>query len=254
MIKQYLNFTKNGINSRDMGVLHVSIDSGMYTESLGGNRTIQEQQNSETDRRYFKRLSTEPIEFDMHVLLYEEMDEYQIDEVLSWLMNDYYEEMFFEDEVDKIYYCLPISKPTVTHNGMNQGYITIQMRCFDGFLYSQEIKRTFDLSNNVADGTTVSLVNDGHFEVYPKMTILAKESTIKVINLKTNESTEITDLLIGETVNLDNENEEISTDVVGEYRFDNHNEVFVRILKSVNQFKVIGKCVITFEYRYRRKF
>lgn len=238
-----------------MGVAHVSIDSsGLYSESLGGNRTIQEQQNSQTDRRYFKRLAIDPIEFDMHVLLYEDLEDYQIEEVISWLMNDYYEELFFEDEVDKVYYCMPISQPSISHNGLNQGYISLQMRCFDGYIYSQEINRTFDLSDNPLDGTTFTLLNDGHTEVYPYVTIQAKDSTIKINNLLSNEVTEFNGLTIGETITLDNENEEIETDVVGEYRFDNHNDIFVRILKGVNKFKVTGKCIITFKYRYKKKF
>jgi phage-related protein len=254
MYKQYLNFTKNGIYSEDMGVISCSLSSGMYEESLGANRNIVEQQNSFTDRRYFKRVSLDPIEFEMTIALMDDTDESQIDYICEWLLNDYYEELYFEDEVDKIYYCIPTSQPTITHNGMNQGYITIHMRCFDGYLYSQEITKTFDLSTNPTEGTTITLLNDGHVEVSPLVTITMNDTSVKIINQTTNESTEFSQLLSGEIITLDNENEEIATNQVGMYRFENHNDVFIRILPSSTQFKVTGKCTLTFKYRTKRKF
>lgn len=254
MYKQYLNFTKNGIYSGDMGITHVSLSGGLFDEAIGGNRTIVEQQNSLTDRRFFRRISTDPIEFDMALYLEDEMDDVQIDSVIEWLLNDYYEELYFEDEVDKIYYCLPISQPRIVHNGLNQGYITIQMRCYDEYLYSQEITKVFDLFNNSIEGSTITLYNYGHVEVKPLVTIEMNDTSVKIINLTTNESTEFNNLLVGETITLDNENEEISTDQSAIYRFDNHNDLFIRILTQSNQFKVIGKCKLTFKYRTKRKF
>jgi predicted phage tail component-like protein len=254
MIKHYLNFTKNGIYSGDMGVISCSLSSGMYEDNLGANRNIIETQNSNTDRRYFKRISLDPIEFELNLALEDGMDESQIDYICSWLINDYYEELYFEDEVDKIYYCLPTSQPKITHNGMNQGYITIQYRCFDGYLYSQEIPETFDLSANPVAGTTITLNNDGHVEVSPLVTITMNESNVTILNLTTNESTEFTNLLVGEIITLDNENEEITTNQTAINRYANHNDVFMRILPSSTQFKVTGKCTLTFTYRTKRKF
>jgi phage-related protein len=254
MFKHYTNFTKNGIYSGDMGVISCSLSSGMFEESLGGNRNIIEQQNSITDRRYFKRIALDPIEFDLNLALEDWVDEFQIDSICQWLLNDYYEELYFEDEMDKIYYCMPTSQPMITHNGINQGYITIHMRCFDGYLYSQEIIKTFDLSANPTDGTTINVINDGHVETYPLVTITMNDTSVKIINLTTNESTEFNNLLVGEIITLDNKNEEISTSLSAVNRYDNHNDVFMRILPSSTQFKVTGKCTLSFKYRTKRKF
>lgn len=254
MIKQYLQFTKNGINSWDMGVTHVSIDSGLYQDNIGANRNIVEMVNTQTDRRYFKRISRDPVELDMNLMLDENMSDDEIDSVMSWLINEYYEELYFEDEVDKIYYVLPSTQPQINHNGNNQGYITIKFRCYDGFIYSREINQTFDLSSNTTNGTNITLFNDGHMDIYPLITINVKDTNITILNLTTNESTQLTNLSNGENITLDNETEEITTDIPGTYRFDNINDVFIRILTPSTQFKVTGKCVLTFAYRYKRKF
>jgi phage-related protein len=240
--------------SGDMGVISCSLSSGLYEDDIGANRNIIEQTNNQTDRRYFNRIQRDPYEFELNLLLEEGRTDEQIQSIFKWLLNDYYEELYFEDEVDRVYYCLPISQPKLFHNGLNQGYITIQMRCYDSYLYSREITSVFELSSNPVEGSTITLSNDGHTDILPFITILAKESTIKLQNLVTNEVTQFTGLNVGETITLDNENEEITTNVVGEYRFSNHNDVFVRILPSGNQFKVNGKCVLTFKYRYRSKY
>lgn len=255
MIKQYTSFTYNGNDSTGMGVTHVSVNSGLYQDNLGGNRNLIEQQNSLSDRRYFKRVSLEPIQLDMNIMFNSStLTESQYDTIFSWLMQDYYKELYFDTNVDRIYYCMPISQPVINHNGGGEGYITISFRCFDGHIYSRDNTYSFDLSNNIVGGSTITLTNSGHVDVYPKMTILAKESNITILNLTTNESTQLTGLNIGETITLDNENEEISTDVAGVYRYSNLNDTYVRILSPSNQFKVTGKCLLTFEYRYKRKF
>lgn len=254
MIKQYLNFTYNGVSSSDMGVTHVSVNSGLFQDSLGSNRTIVEQQNNLTDRRYFKRVSLDPIEIEMNIMFNQPMSDTQYDSIFSWLLQDYYKELYFESDVDKIFYCMPNGKPIINHNGGGEGYITITMRCFDGYLYSRQFSYFFDLSFNTSTGTTITLTNNGQTDIYPSLTILVKEASITILNLTTNESTQLTGLSVGETITLDNENEEISTDVAGVYRFSNLNDTYVRVLSPSNQYKVTGKCALTFNYRYKRKF
>jgi hypothetical protein len=80
------------------------------------------------------------------------------------------------------------------------------------------------------------------------------DTSVKIINLTTNESTEFNNLLVGEIITLDNKNEEISTSLTAVNRYDNHNDVFMRILPSSTQFKVTGKCTLSFKYRTKRKF
>lgn len=254
MIKHYLNFTYNGKKSGDMGVTHVSTSSGLFQENLGANRNIIEQQNNQTDRRYFNRISLEPIEFEMNIMFNVPLTDEQLDPIFSWLLQDYYRELYFDDDVDKIYYCMVSSQPTVTHNGNGEGYITLTMRCFDGYIYSRENTYSFDLSANTLSGTTITLTNSGHVDVNPLVTIYAEQSDITILNLSTNESTQFTGLDVGETIILDNENEEISTSKLNTYRYDNHNDVYLRILAPSNKYKVTGVCTLTFKYRYKRRF
>jgi phage-related protein len=257
MIKQYLNFTYNGINSRDMGCSHVSLNSGLYEENIGGNRTIIEQQNSQSDRRYYRRISIEPIEFEMTIMLNDSIINSQtatVDSVIVWLMQDYYKELYFDNEVDKIYFCMPISNPVFHHDGSGKGYIVLNMRCFDGYIYSSEITKVYDLSSNYAMGTEFYIYNDGHADIYPLMIIEAKEPTIEINNKTTQENTKFTGLLVGEKITLDNENEEITTSVNGVYRFSNHNDVFFRLIPPKNLVNIQGNCIVTLKYRYKRKF
>jgi phage-related protein len=237
-----------------MGVTHVSLDSGLFEEQLGGNRTIVEQQNEQTDRRYYKRISLEPIELEMAIMFNSKMTDTQMDSIFLWLMQDYYKELYFENQLDRVYYCMPVSAPSVFHNGNGEGYIKLQMRCFDGYIYSREITNTYDLSSNYAMGTEFYIYNDGHVDIHPLITIEAKEPTIEINNKTTQENTKFTDLLVGEKITLDNETEEITTSINGVYRYSNHNDVFFRLVSPRNLVNIQGDCIVTIKYRYKRKF
>lgn len=253
MIRQYTNFQYNGSNSIDMGVTHCSVDSGLYEELFTARRTLVETQTE--NRRYFKKIINEPLEFPMALYFDQELTQENIQAHVKWLFPDYYKPLYFENQVDRIFYCMPIDEPIIRHNGAGQGYLVVNMRCFDAYIYARPVTHTFDLSANTVSGMTIVLDNTGDIDVYPvlEITNLVDNQTVKIVNNVTNEETTFTGLSLGEVVTLDNDKEEISTSVPGVYRFSNHNDVFLRIVGLQNQFTVYGQCNLEFTYQCKYK-
>ncbi|MCG8499571.1 MAG: hypothetical protein MJB12_04065, partial [Firmicutes bacterium] len=61
----------------------------------------------------------------------------------------------------------------------------------------------------------------------------------------------ISNLLNNETVYIKNESEEIITDLIDTYRYQNHNGVFLKLRRGTNNLQVEGACNITLRYQYR---
>jgi phage-related protein len=65
---------------------------------------------------------------------------------------------------------------------------------------------------------------------------------------------EIRNLTNQEDLYLNCEKEQIETDIVGVYRYNDVLGDFPRLLSGTNRFKITGDCVIQFRYKKRYKF
>lgn len=253
-IKDKLYFNFDGQNSFDFNLIHVSIGSGMYEERFGASREIVETKVSGSRTPNFNRVELSPLEFDLNLAFEGEYDNDLIDNVVRWLFVDYYKPLYFIGEENKIYHCMPVGEPTLVHNGLSQGYITLQMRCNSPYKYSPiYLSDLFDSTNGDA---VIKIPNYGHEDIYPQVMIdKIGNGNITLIN-RTNggKTLLIEELLDNEHIFLDFKKEIIETSIDGEYRYENVSGDFFELLYGENTIEIVGDCQIQFRYQNIYKF
>lgn len=141
-IRDALYFSYDGKKSIDFGIMNINISSGMQEEPFAYSRSIIEESTRWRSKPYFKGIKKEPLSFTVNFAFEEKWDDEKIHEVKRWLTEqEYYKPLYFSDEedgsdVEKIYYALCINDPTLVHNCLKEGYVSITFRCNDSYAYS----------------------------------------------------------------------------------------------------------------------
>lgn len=131
-----LGFTYNGVSSDDLGLINVSMNSGMREEYFLSERTLNTEQIRGRDELYYQDVTRSPLSFSLTFAFEDGWDDDLFEEVLILFDVDYYKEFFFHDNPDRIYYCQPQGQPRLTHNSDKAGYIEIDMVCNSPYCYS----------------------------------------------------------------------------------------------------------------------
>lgn len=255
-IKEKLYFTYDGISSKTFNLMHVELGSGMFEETLVADRNINETRNSRNDTGIFNGLESEPLSLTLNLAFERGFTDEALDDVIEWLFKDYYKPLFFEGKEDRIYMCIAEGSSSITHNGLNEGYITINMRCQSPNLLSPV--KTTPLQTIPSTGSlTVTINNDGHKEVYPEISF-TKTGTGELLIRKvdTNEIVKVKNLNNNEQIYIDTFKEIIETNAVGKYRYNDvdgdFRDLFMK--KGQNQYQITGAGKIQFKYRIKYKF
>lgn len=168
-MKEGIDFYYDGIRSRDMGILNVQIGAAMYNEPFIAEREIKEITIRGNDKPYFQGVKRSPLSFKLSFAFDGSYDEAKIREVARWLDQDYYKPFYTTDNPERIFYCILSSGSELLHNGLKQGYLTLEMRCDSPFSYSPQFtSRTYDWNEspitindaNFAAGTLDNVVLD----------------------------------------------------------------------------------------------
>lgn len=268
-IKDKLRFNYNGVWSDTYGLINVVQDNGLYEEKFIAQREIVETKIRGNSKPLFHSLEDMPLEFEMHIAFQEGFDDNKLDSIIRWLFVDNFKPLYFEDNENKVFYCMPISDSTIAHNGIGEGYFTITMRCDSSYAYSPVTTSTIE---NVTTSKTITIVNNGHFDIYPEISLYKKgNGTIVIESLDDYDVKfdytqvpnaiitiasifEIRDLTDLEDIYLNCEKEIIETDAVGVYRYDKIIGDFPRLLKGTNRFVITGDCDIQFRYKEKYRF
>lgn len=256
-IKDKLYFNFNGISSKTFGLVHVELGNGMYDETLVANRTINETKQVNNDQPIFNGLEYEPLSFELNLAFEKGFNSTLIDDVIRWLFTDYYKPLYFEGNEEKIYYCMPEGNSSITHNGLEQGYVTITMRCKSSKLTSP-LKMTQEQIVPSSGSTTVTINNTGHETVYPEISFTKTGSIGEVVIRKnsTNEIVRVKNLKVNESIYIDTFKEIIETNAIGTYRY---NDVYgdfreLELTTGQNTYTITGAGKIQFRYRLKYKF
>src|SRR5690606_34547459 len=180
-------------------------------------------------------------------------DDNLIDEVIVWLFKDYYRPLYFENNPNKIYYCMPVGEASIVHNGLKEGFITVSMRCKSSRVMSPVFTtETYDFSSGTG---SLSISNEGHFEIYPELSIV-KIGDGHVTITKNGEIFEVRDLTNLEEIYIDSRKELIESDIVGVYRYDNVVGDFHDLAMDLgnNTYNIQGSCKISFRYSFKYRF
>lgn len=240
-------FTFDGISSEEFGINLVEEDSGLKTDVFLPTRNLII--TSAKNREYFQGIREEPLQFPLHLYLKDWQNFDNLRQIARWLNTDYYKPLYFNENPSKIYYAMIEGTSNLFHNGLKDGYITLNLRCNSPYSYSSPI----DL--RVAGSTSIH--NDGDVSIKPKVWIKTNSSgDVKIINQSTNQTVIIKDLQKDEEVFIDCENEEIvsSLEFLNIYRYKNHNREWLKLERGFNQLEVIGEAEVELQFKERYLF
>lgn len=258
-MKENLVFFYNGVSSNEMGLYNVSTKSGLYEESFLAERDIVEEKVRGNDKPYFMGIEREPISFTLAFAFMHPYDNQKIREVARWLDQDYYKELYFEDKPNIRWLCMPSSDPKILHNGLGQGYVELEFRCNSPYAHSEEyITEWYDFSvsnPSTGSGMNHTMNNLGDISIYPEMWIKKVGAGDVIVENNANGiKTIFTGLTDGELIYVDNERQDIESDLTqytGEYRYDSFNDNYLEFEYGRNILNIKGECQIKFRFRYR---
>lgn len=249
-----LDFHYDGLSSTLFGLQNVRTDNGLFEETFLPTRKITKDKVNGRDKSYHLDDQLEDLTFSLSFLLPDRYTQEEERSIKTWLFQDYYKEFYFDDFPDKIFYVMYSGNSKINHNGLGQGYITIEMESNSPYAYSP-VYDTYGkiIVNDSVDGVKFSIDNGGDFVLYPEMWITTKDtdySTVKIVNKLNGEEFIFNDLTANETIYINNAEEEIETTLPLTFRFDNFNNNWLRLEKGMNTLQLYGNFDVQFRYQF----
>lgn len=249
MIRESLYFSFAGRKSTEFPIVNVSLGSGLYEESLTSNKSIVETKVPGNDIPYFIRTEREPKQFPLRFAFLEPWNDEMIDEIIRWLDVDFYEPMFFDQNIDRVVYAMPINTIDQIHNGLKQGYVNLTMRCDGAYSYSHDISTPY---YEVIGKDTIEINNLGHISTFPEIWIEKDGDGDFTIENYSNEGSlfKFENLRDGEQIYIDCLNEQIESNLPKTFRYDDFNDNYLELVYGLNNLKITGSSKVLFKYRY----
>lgn len=252
-IKDKLAFNFNGVSSDQFGLVHISLDNGMYEETFVSSRELVETKSKGSNKALLHSIDDSMLEFDMTIAFENKYTDNDIDGIIRWLFVDQFKPLYFEGSENKVYMCLPTGDASIIHNGLNEGYFTIHMRCDSSNVYSQYITSNLE---TITTNKTITIENNGHFDVYPEISIKKNGAGKITIESLDNYGAifEVLNLTNQEDIYINCEKETIETDLLGTYRYDDLIGEFPKLVYGSNRLKITGACTIQLRYKNKYRF
>lgn len=249
MIRESLYFSFAGRKSTDFNIVNVSVSDGLFEEPLTSAKSINEVTVRGNPKPYFVETKREPKTFPLRFAFEETWDDDLINDIVRWLDVDFYEPLFFSENIDRVFYAMPVDGIQKIHNGLKQGYLTLNIRCDSPFSYGHEIVTQ---PYNVDNSRVIEIDNLGHFPFKPDIWIQKIGDGNLIINNLSNGNDEFkfTGLKDQEEIYIDCENELIETNLPNTYRYDNFNDNYLSLNYGNNVLKITGDSIVKFRYKY----
>lgn len=252
-IKDKLHFNFGGISSKTYGLINIVTDNGMYTETLIADRSLNETKVRGSKKPMLHSIEDSPLEFDMTIAFEQSYTDEIINNVIKWLFVDYYRPLYFEGKENRVFMAIAVGSPQIIHNGLNQGYVELTMRCNSSSVFSPHAVTPL---TTVTTSSTITVVSDSHFDVYPEISF--KKIGIGHVNITSLDDGgnifEVRNLTNQEDIYIHCGKEIIETDLMGTYRYGNIIGEFPRLVQGTNRFKVTGGCAIQLRYKNEYRF
>lgn len=246
-----LDFHYDGISSKDMGLLNVRTDSGLFEELFLPNRSIKTFKVKGNDKSYLQGIERENISIPLTFFLPDGYTNEQLRSITRWFNQEYYKPFFFDEFPDRIFYFMYQGDSRIFHNGMNQGYFTIELVSNSSYSYSPVYLSPPIVVNDTVNGLEYEFINNGDSTIMPEIWIKNNgNSNVKIHNLSNGVKFEFAGIALSETIYIDNEKEDIVSDLPLTYRYDNFNGEYLELIRGVNRLKIYGICEIEFRYRF----
>lgn len=252
MINSSEYFVYDGKRSDGFGIIGANVDSGLFNQSFMADRDIQEVEVQEKDTPLFQGYKKRPLEFPVTIYFEDGFDREKLQKVRQLFNVNFYKPMQFSEETTKIYYCMLVGSSDLNHNGIEQGYATLNFRCDSPYSFSPTFVRYFDLSTNTS-GTEIELENFGDEKCYP--IIKVKKVGAGFIELINNSDggrlMRVSNLADAEEITINCEHETVDTNLANTFHFDDTNDTFLYLIYGKNRIQVNGECQIEFLLQYK---
>lgn len=243
-------FHYNGINSEDIGVYLVSVDSGLKSTPFLADRTIISEQIPDNPIPYIYGVQYNPLTFNLTLSCLD--GKWTLEkrrEVARLLDIDQFGEFYSGDNPSKRYYFMYEGGIDLSYNGELKGYIQIQMRNIAPYAFSPVYTKEYDCS--LLDTTDILFTNEGDDLLYPELEIYKLGSgDLSIVNFSNGGNefkfTGLTDL---EKVYVDNLHHHIESDIPLQLRYDDFNNNYLEFVRGENNLRVTGKCKLLFKYQ-----
>jgi predicted phage tail component-like protein len=249
-------FLYNGETSKDYGILHCNIESGMLQEPFLSNRIINYSKIREKERISFLSKDYEPIILPVTMAYEDTFTSDDLRNLARWLDQPYFTELIFSDNLNKVYYAMIQDVSDLYHNGNNQGYISVQFLTNSPYAYSPYyLSEVYTFTDNAA-GTVIQFTNNGDMDLKPILyfTKLTADGDIEIINNTNSVDFKMSNIALNEKLYIDNENKIIETDSsVINSRYDDFTKDFLSLSRGVNQLNCIGNFSLQIKYQYKLK-
>lgn len=137
-MKQSIQFMFDGISSEDMGVHIAWNDDGLFEENFLPNRKIVEKKIANREKPYFQRVENEPLSFSLSFAIADWEDKETLRKLARWLFQPHYKPIVFDSNPNRVFYVILEGDSSLFHNGLNEGYIEIELRCDSPYGYTHE--------------------------------------------------------------------------------------------------------------------
>lgn len=250
-----LDFYFDGISSVDMGVRQVTTESGLFNEQFIAPKRINEEKIRGNDKSYLLGVERDSLSFPLTLWFENGFDEEKLNEIAFWLDQNQYKPFYTADNPDRIFYCMSTDSSEHIHNGIQQGYLKLNMKCNVPYTVTPVYDETHDFSTNTTSGMDLTFINNGIWECKPFLTIkMLEDGDLSIVNTSDGgREFKFTGLSNGETVRVDNEMEDIESDIPGVWRYDSFNDNYLTFPRGYNYLKVYGKCQLEFKYRFKTR-
>lgn len=218
---------------------------------MASGKTIFESYPRKAFRPHFFGVQKNPKQFNVSFYFDEPWNDDLIDEVIMWLNVDNYKPLFFDFDVDRIFYAMPVEDIGLIHNGLKQGYLTLTFRCDSGYSYSHEI--ITPIYNTFEDNIDLlKIVNRGHYTILPEIWIEKVADGDLVLNNLTNSNQEMRfqNIDIGEVLHIKCQTEIIKTSKEDTFRYEDFNDEYLEIIYGENRIKPSKNMKIRFRYQH----
>lgn len=171
----------DGISSKDMGVVIASPNSGLFEDLFLPNRVIKEVVSAHNEKPYLQKVSHEPLSFPLTIFIPEFKSKSKMRKISRWLFKNYYKPLIFETNPNRIFYAIIEGDSVFKHNGIDDGYVELNVRCDSPYTYTPE----YELTNIKFMSSKNRLEIIDNADTFPQGTFHNTELTANGITLST---------------------------------------------------------------------
>ena len=137
-MKQSIHFMYDGVASQDMGVFIAWSDDGLFEDNFLPERKIIEKKIANREKPYFQRVEHEPLSFSLSFAIEDWENKDTLRKLARWFFQPHYKPLVFSSNPNRVFYAMFEGDSQLFHNGLNEGYIELEIRCDSPYSYSFE--------------------------------------------------------------------------------------------------------------------